>query len=603
MKRAWSSYHIKKYFKEFNPRNARSNYYKNEISMDNTTSFRIQNDELKSLNYKFFRHLNSPIKYKLKTKNAIKKKNNFQKFLGNNISDETTALLDTIKVQSGFNKFYNIAGTTKANDKANRMISAGTLVDMPTTKHTKRDTDKKSRVQSNINIKKKKRNFSSKFTFNRIGIGYNDNSNYANSIVNSYLMRINSKNYSFYRNNEKEIELSKTLTPVANKEIFYNININLGSMVNYNKQNNEEKEKEKEKNKEKDKDKDKENDKEKDNIKDICDKDLYKFLQDRKTIKSYENDNPEILKLRSDYLIKFAKINELYQKLNLITDCFRVNLRDLYSSSIRTLIKNFDSCNNFLLNELKVDENNQNFWTTILSYLHNFCFQTSKIQKFFYDELHFLKNENLALRQKLINQETELNTKTKELSQINKLIIKYDLNSKIKSGKKTDTYITNMKKKFTNQESHYVLTIHKLNQEIQSLTEALNKNKPDLQNTERLKDQLKELEKKYEDEVDKLSKLNGQKSTNIQVLTQRESNLYEQINDLENEISELKNKEKDEQDKNIILNAKIENLNKINEQNMKTIEELKNTIENYNQKDKKENENRNTAKIVLMAPI
>jgi len=250
-----------------------------------------------------------------------------------------------------------------------------------------------------------------------------------------------------------------------------------------------------------------------------------------------------------------------------------------------------------------VDENNQNFWTTILSYLHNFCFQTSKIQKFFYDELHFLKNENLALRQKLINQETELNTKTKELSQINKLIIKYDLNSKIKSGKKTDTYITNMKKKFTNQESHYVLTIHKLNQEIQSLTEALNKNKPDLQNTERLKEQLKELEKKYEDEVDKLSKLNGQKSTNIQVLTQRESNLYEQINDLENEISELKNKEKDEQDKNIILNAKIENLNKINEQNMKTIEELKNTIENYNQKDRKENENRNTAKIVLMAPI
>jgi hypothetical protein len=81
-------------------------------------------------------------------------------------------------------------------------------------------------------------------------------------------------------------------------------------MVNYNKQNNKEKEKEKEKNKEKDKDKDKENDKEKDNIKDICDKDLYKFLQDRKTIKSYENDNPEILKLRSDYLIKFAKIND-----------------------------------------------------------------------------------------------------------------------------------------------------------------------------------------------------------------------------------------------------------------------------------------------------
>jgi len=601
MKRAWSSYNIKKSIKQFNPRKIKSNYNKNERSLDNTTSFYIQNDELKYLNYKFFRHLNSPMKYKLKTKNIIRKKNNFQHFLGNNISDETTALLDTIKVQSGFNKFYNIAGTTKANDKANRMVSAGTLVDIPTTKHTKRDTDKKSKIESSINIKKK-RNFSSKFTFNKTGLEYKDHPNFGNSIVNSYLMKINSKNYSFYRNNENEIELSKTLTPVANKEIFYNMNINLGSMVNYNKKNNKEKEEEKEKNKEKEKEKEKEDDKEKENIKDIYDKDLYKFLQDRKNIKSYENENPEILKLRSDYLIKFAKINELYQKLHLIAECFRVNFRELYISSIRALIKNFDSCNNYLLNELKVDENNQHFWKNILSYLHNFCFQTSKIQKFFYDELHFLKNENLALRQKLINQETELNTKTKELSKINKLIIKYDLNSKIKTGKKTDTYITNMKKKFTSQESHYVLTIHKLNQEIQNLTEALNKNKPDLQNTEKLKEQLKELEKKYEEEVDKLSKLNGQKSTNIQVLTQRESNLYEQINDLENEISELKNKEQNEQDKNIILNAKIENLNKINEKNIKIIEELKDSIENYKEKDKKENESRKTAKIVLMAP-
>ena len=584
MKRAWSSYNMNKYSKELNPRKIHSNYNISDKSLDITNIVHIQNEELKHLNFKFFKRLNNQMKYKLKTKNFIRKKNHFQKFLAKNLSDETTALLDTIKVQSGFNKFYNIAGSSRGNQKANRMISAGTLVDIPSTKHTKRDT---RRIQSGYPTTKKKRYFSSKFSFNKTGNEYRDNSNFANMKVNSYLMNINSKNYSFDRNNENLNELSKTITPETNNDIFYNININLGTMIN-NNQNNKEKEKGKEN--------------EKENVEEICDKDLYKYIQERKKIKSYENDNPEVLKIRSDYLIKFAKLNEQYQKLNLVKDCFRVNFRELYHSSTKSLIKYFDSCNNFLLNELKIEENNFDFWMNILNYLYNFCFQTSKIQKFFHDELHYLKLENLALNKKIANQETELNTKTKELNKINKLIIKYDLNSKIKTGKKVEIYVNNIKEKFMNQESQYVLTIHKLNQEIKNLTEILNKNKPDLQTTEKLKEQLIQLEKKHEDEVDKLSKLNGQKITSIQVLRQRETNLYEQINDLENEITNLKNKEQIEQEKNIILNAKIENLNKINEKNLKIIEDLKNNIENYRQKDLKENESRKTAKMILMSP-
>ena len=146
------------------------------------------------------------------------------------------------------------------------------------------------------------------------------------------------------------------------------------------------------------------------------------------------------------------------------------------------------------------------------------------------------------------------------------------------------------------------MTIHKLNQEIQNLTESLNKNKPDLQLIEKLKEQLKQLEKRYEDEVDKLRTLNGQKSINIQALNQRESNLYEEINELENEIINLKNKEQAEQEKNIMLNAKIENLNIVNEKNQKIIKELRNNINNYKEKNTKENEKHKAAKIILISP-
>ena len=333
------------------------------------------------------------------------------------------------------------------------------------------------------------------------------------------------------------------------------------------------------------------------------DKNLYNFLQERKDINNYENNNPEILKLRTDYLIKFAKINELYKKLNLFTDCFRVNFRELYNASIKSLIRYFDICNNFLLNEIKLDEKNFNSWMNLLNYIYNFCFHTSKIQKFFYDELFYLKNENLTLKQKLINLETELNTKSKEINEINKYIIKYDLNSKIKTGKLKDKYLNNIKNKFINQESQYVNTINNLKQEIGDLVLALNKNKPDLESIEKLKEQIKETEKKYEKEVDKLVKLNGQKNTDLQVLSRREINLNEQINELEIEITNLKNSEENEKQKNILLTAKIENLNRINEKNNKIIENLKNDLDNFKQKNQKENENTKTANIILMAPI
>ena len=251
---------------------------------------------------------------------------------------------------------------------------------------------------------------------------------------------------------------------------------------------------------------------------------------------------------------------------------------------------------------MKIDEKNLDNWINVLNHLFNFCLQASKIQKFFYDELHFLKNENIYMKQKLLSQETELNTKTKEINEINKLIIKYDLNSKIKNGKKNDIYFNDIKNKFINQESHYVLTIHRLNQEIQNLTESLNKNSLEVKNVDKLKEQLNNIEMKYKDQIDNLTILNIQKSTDIQVLSQRQSNLYEQISELENEITDLKNKETNEQEKNIMLNAKIDNLNQINDKNKKIIEDLKNNINNYKKKDLTKKDNYKSAKIILMSP-
>ena len=571
MKRAKSSYNYN--YKVLNLRKIKSNYNKNTENLENVNPIQIKSKKLKSLNFNYLKERKYKVpKQKINQTNIFKKISEENRLYLKEKSNKT--LLDAIKIQSGFNNFLNLVGTTKAKDKVNRMVSASTFCDF-SDKNSIRIIDNKERTKSSdTNIANKKRNFSSNFNFKKNG--YNDVSN----MVKSYLMKLNKKNLDSLINNENENDdiLSQTLSPKTEKKVYYNININLGTMVN-NKQSNKESGKDDDSN----------------------DNDFIKYLQEKKN-NNYECNNPEIVKKRTDYIIKFAKINEILKKLNLAADCFRINFRDIFNSSLKSLIKYFDKCNNFLMNDVKFDEKNMNLWMTNLKRVYDFCNEASKIQKLFYDELHFLKNENLMLKRKLLSQETDLSTKEKEINEINKLIIKYDLNSKIKIGKMQQLYLKNIKHKFTSQESQYVMTIRRLRQEIKSLTEILEKNKPDLETIEKLKDKIKNIDSKYENEIDKLNKINGTKNISIQLLSQRESSLNEQISELQNEITNLKNRENNEQEKNVVLNAKIENLNRLNGDKNKIIEELKNNIELIKQKDIDKKNNNQIANIILMSP-
>ena len=173
------------------------------------------------------------------------------------MDDDIASLLDSIKVQTGFNKYSNIAGKKKI--KKDRLVSAGTFVDMPV-KSTKSNSGTKIRVESGVQFSKKKRNFSSKLNLTNF---YQNNPNFVNSILSNSLSLINfNKNVSFLKNDakskisEKDDRLNKTIN-MANKNPFYNININLGTLIT-NQQSNKEKDD--------------------DGEKYIMDKDLEKFL-------------------------------------------------------------------------------------------------------------------------------------------------------------------------------------------------------------------------------------------------------------------------------------------------------------------------------------
>ena len=523
----------------------------------------------------------SPNDYKSKYLNQLKRKNKFKELWNEkNIKGKNSyALLDAIKVQNNhkINYYNNIIGDFKGIVSKKRVSSAGTFCNIPIrskekSTETERISFKENDTKLRLNSLKKSniRTISSSLLINSDLniIKKNDSKISIMNITNDKdKEKYNNYHSTTFQNSER---LDNIISPI-NSNNKYNIN-------NISKSQNDKSEKNETEN-------------------------INAFIKNSDSIQENYEKNPEILKLRTEYLIKFSKINELIKKLLQITDCFRVNLRDLYRANINSLIKIFDICNNFFLNEIKIGDNiNIEFLSILIINIYNYCLQNSKTQKFFFDELHYLKNENLILKQKLNSLENELNQKNKEINEINKLITKYDLNSKVKIGKKIEFNVGKIKQKFTNQESVYVLTIYKLEEEIKNLTELLKKNKPELINQDKMKEKVRLLDKRYEEEVSRLSNINFEKDLNMKVLLQRISSLNEKINELENEIVQLKDNEEKNQENKIYLNVKIENLNKIINKNNEEIDSLKRYIEKNKNINNKKNISIRKSNIIFMSP-
>ena len=193
------------------------------------------------------------------------------------------------------------------------------------------------------------------------------------------------------------------------------------------------------------------------------------------------------------------------------------------------------------------------------------------------EEIRFNKKENIFLNKKLFQIENELNLKDKEIRDINKNIIKYDLN-KIKNGQSAVEQVEKMKKNYIKKESNYVLTIYQMENELKQLSELLNKNEID-------KKSLEELKTKYhliKDELDKnkadFKEYEFQNEKKLILLTQYNSELSQKINNLENEIKFAKKKENEYAEQIIVHKSKIDYLNKIINQKEINLSQLKTEI-------------------------
>ena len=284
-------------------------------------------------------------------------------------------------------------------------------------------------------------------------------------------------------------------------------------------------------------------------------------------------------------------------------DFFRVEKRDIFSLYMKNLTMAFDSCNDFFINQIKEGDILEfDSWSKILLQYYNLSFHVLKFQSYAFKEMHFLKNENLSLKQKLYGLENELNMKKKDISDINKYIIQYDLTSKVKYKKRREMSIKEIKDKYISQESAYVDIIHKKDQEIKELTEVLNQNKFDINNFNEVNEKLKNLKEQFEENKTNFDNQNSEKIVTIKVLSQTNSDLNEKINELEAEIQKYKENEEEIKRKYIEYDAKIETLNEVIKQKNTLIDQLKEENRIIIEKNSNDNNKLPTVGTVFISP-
>ena len=257
-------------------------------------------------------------------------------------------------------------------------------------------------------------------------------------------------------------------------------------------------------------------------------------------------------------------------------DYFRIEKRDIYSLYMKNLTTAFDICNDFFVNQIKEgDVLNHDSWSKLLVQYYNLSYHLIRFQKNAFNEMHYLKNENMILKQKLYGLEGELNNKKKDINDLNKYIVHYDLTNKVKYKKKREMSIKEIKQKYNSQESDYILTIHQLRHEIKQLTDVLNQNKFDINNFNEINDKFKKLKEEAEENKNEYENKDMQKEMMLKVLTQNNIDLNEKINEIEEELEKYKKKEEDTKLKFIEYESKIKTLNEIIENKNNLIEQLK----------------------------
>ena len=280
------------------------------------------------------------------------------------------------------------------------------------------------------------------------------------------------------------------------------------------------------------------------------------------------------MKIKNKYLIKFGDLFDNYKNLSSNLEWIKVEYKNNFLNIINNILKSFKEYNKLIMYKFNSrDILSLDTWSKSLKTFYDICNNIIQCQKIIIEEIIITKNNNIELHKKLRALESKLNSYNEDIKEKNKDIIQNETNS-IENNKSK----TSKNENKCNNESKYILTIYNLKKEIKDLCQELNRSKSDKNTINEFKMKLNSLNEDIKQSKNNDEENQIKNKEKIAFLMQYNSELKEEINELQNEIDELKSKESKYIDKIIILENKCSHFNKeINEKN-KNIIELKNDI-------------------------
>ena len=239
---------------------------------------------------------------------------------------------------------------------------------------------------------------------------------------------------------------------------------------------------------------------------------------------------------------------------------------------------------------------------TMIKYLKINSEYNSYLYKCFdliFNELKELKEKNMELLKANYENDILLNSRNKELKDIQKLLNSNQAKEFFESYRKKEDIVKNMGLKYNKKESKYLLDLYNLNYEMKELILLLNKNKEYYNKCKELEEKGKQsfrenmyMKAHLTSQLEK-NKMNYKNEVGINI------DLNEHIVELEEDINKLKNKNEEMVLNEIQLDSKIKRLNDIINEKNENLRMMKEEMDYYYIRYKREILSHETTKVIL----
>lgn len=342
-------------------------------------------------------------------------------------------------------------------------------------------------------------------------------------------------------------------------------------------------------------------------------------MSNQNDFKHIIEDENHLIEFKNVYILKYAQYSDslgrFYPYKELISDARKRDFENLFNK----ITKNMESQSQLLLDdyytENKLNNKNKNKSNTnifvspfatiippskinekkntqlvtkmkIIEVCSNFNNFIIKFMNLLFREIKDYKNEIIKLVKNNHEQNLKINLLMKELDDLKNYLNKYDINKKILGEKAKESSIKKIKDKFTQKENEYIVSMYKLQNEINSLMILLDKNKEYYNKYKDAESQINNSKKKTDILRMNFNKELNEKNLQVAIEKDKREELMNNLEELNEIIKELKDQKEKQKREEIEITAQMLKLRIINDEKSESLmmmsEELEYYIREYN---------------------